>query len=90
MRNVENRKMAFCVEMMRESFNRTVAYAKLKSVPSVTPWISLGAAYRPTFCKHDCASPDFYDLVRKLNRPLGQPSLMLVTSLSWQTIVFHI
>jgi hypothetical protein len=66
MRNVENRKMAFCVEMMRESFNRTVAYAKLKSVPSVTPWISLGAAYRPTFCKHDCASPDFYDLVRKL------------------------
>jgi len=89
MRNVENRKMAFCVEMMRESFNRTVAYAKLKSVPSVTPWISLGAAYRPTFCKHDCASPDFYDLVRKLWANLLR-SLMLVPSLSWQTIVFHI
>ena len=50
------------IEIMRESFNRTVAFAKLKRVPSVTPWISLGAAYRPTFCKHDCPSPDFYDM----------------------------
>ena len=50
------------IQTIRESFNRTVENAKLKGVPSVTPWISLGAAYRPTFCKHDCPSPDFYDM----------------------------
>lgn len=50
------------IGVMRESFNRTVALAKLKGVPSVTPWLSLGAAYRPNFCKHDCASPMYYDM----------------------------
>jgi hypothetical protein len=50
------------IGLARESFNRTVALAKLKGVPSVTPWISLGAAYRPNFCKHDCSTPMFYDV----------------------------
>ena len=45
----------------RESFNRTAALARAAGVPSVTPWLSLGAAYRRNFCKHDCASPMSYD-----------------------------
>jgi hypothetical protein len=45
----------------RESFNRTANLARKAGVSSVTPWLSLGAAYRRNFCKHDCASPMFYD-----------------------------
>lgn len=45
----------------RASFNRTANLARKKGVPGVTPWLSLGAAYRRNFCKHDCESPMFYD-----------------------------
>jgi hypothetical protein len=49
------------IGLTRESFNRTAALATAHGVPSVTPWLSLGAAYRRTFCKHDCSEPMFYD-----------------------------
>lgn len=49
------------VGLTRESFNRTAKLARLHGVPAVTPWLSLGAAYRRNFCLHDCSSPMTYD-----------------------------
>jgi hypothetical protein len=45
----------------RKSFNLTADFARKRGVPAVIPWLSLGAAYRRTYCKHDCESPMIYD-----------------------------